>query len=102
MGLDRLPAMASIGLLTLHLRIHHAQSLKDKRQVVRSLKDRLRGRFNVSVSELDYQDVWNRSLIGVVTVSQTEAHVRGVLEQVEREASNLLADFLDSAEMEFF
>ncbi len=42
-----------IAFLTLELRIEHAQSLKDKRQVVRSLKDRLRAHFNVAVAELD-------------------------------------------------
>jgi hypothetical protein len=94
--------MASIGLLTLHLHIEHAQSLKDKRQVLRTLKDRLRKRFNVSVAELDFQDSWQSSLIGVVTVSASELFARQVLESVEREASRLLAANLSAVEMEFF
>jgi hypothetical protein len=94
--------MASIGLLTLHLHIEHAQSLKDKRQVLRALKDRLRKRFNVSVAELDFQDSWQSSLIGVVTVSASEPFARQVLEGVEREASRLLAADLSAVEMEFF
>jgi uncharacterized protein YlxP (DUF503 family) len=94
--------MASIGLLTLHLHIEHAQSLKDKRQVLRALKDRLRKRFNVSVAELDFQDSWQSSLIGVVTVSASEPFARKVLEGVEREASRLLAADLSAVEMEFF
>ncbi len=93
--------MASIGLLTLHLHIEHAQSLKDKRQVLRALKDRLRKRFNVSVAELDFQDSWQHSLIGVVTVSANEPFARQVLEGVEREASRLLAADLTAVEMEF-
>ena len=93
--------MASIGLLTLHLHIQHAHSLKDKRQVVRSLKDHLRKRFNVSVAELDFQDHWQLSLIGVVTVSGSQSFARQVLESVEREASRLLAADLNSVEMEF-
>jgi uncharacterized protein YlxP (DUF503 family) len=48
-----------IAFLTLELHIEAAQSLKDKRQVVRSLKDRLRGGFNVSVAELDPGNLWN-------------------------------------------
>ena len=93
--------MASIGLLTLHLQIQHSQSLKDKRQVLRTLKDRLRKRFNVSVAELDFQDSWQLSLIGVVTISSSEPYARQVLESVEREASRLLAADLTSVEMEF-
>ena len=58
-----------VGLLTLELHIPDAQSLKDKRQVLRSLKDKLRREFNVAVAELDHQDVWQRSVVGVVTLS---------------------------------
>ena len=58
-----------IGLLTLEIHIPDARSLKDKRQVLRSLKDRLRGHFNVAVAELDHQDVWQRALVGVVSLS---------------------------------
>ena len=55
-----------VGLLTLELHIPDAQSLKDKRQVLRSLKDRLRRDFNVAVAELEHQDTWQRSVVGVV------------------------------------
>ena len=49
-----------IGLLTLEIHISDARSLKDKRQVLRSLKDRLRAHFNVAVSELEHQEAWQR------------------------------------------
>ena len=49
-----------VATLTLELAIEHAQSLKDRRQAVRSLKDKLRHGFNVSVAELDEAPVWNR------------------------------------------
>src|SRR5258708_39485280 len=64
-----------VGLLTLELHIPDAHSLKDKRQIVRSLKDRLRRHFNVAVAEMEYQEVWQRSIIGVVTLSTAEQHV---------------------------
>ena len=54
-----------IATLTLELAIEHAQSLKDRRQAVRSLKDKLRHGFNVSVAELDDAMVWNLSLIHI-------------------------------------
>jgi len=79
-----------VGLLTLELHIPDAQSLKDKRQIVRSLKDRLRGRFNVAVAELDHQDTWQRSIVGVVTLSNEESHVEESLQHILAEADRLL------------
>ena len=83
-----------IGLLTLELHIPDAQSLKDKRQVVRSLKDKLRVKFNVAVAELDHQEAWQRSVIGVVTLSNEEKHLREVLQKVLDEADSILGSFL--------
>jgi uncharacterized protein YlxP (DUF503 family) len=79
-----------VGLLTLELYIPEAHSLKDKRQVVRSLKDRLRKRFNVAVAEMEYQEVWQRAIIGVVTLSTAEQHVEESLQLVLAEAYRLL------------
>ena len=77
-----------IGLLTLEIYIPEAHSLKDKRQVLRSLKDRLRGKFNVAVAELEGQDSWQRSVVGVVSLSNNAGHLeqslRTVLEESER------------------
>ena len=83
-----------VGLLTLELHIPDAQSLKDKRQVVRGLKDRLRRHFNVAVAELEYQDVWSRAIIGVVTLSNAEQHVEESLQLVLEDASRQLGRML--------
>jgi len=83
-----------VGLLTLELHIPDAQSLKDKRQVVRSLKDRLRRHFNVAVAELEYQEVWSRAIIGVVTLSNAEQHVEESLQLVLEDASRQLGRML--------
>jgi uncharacterized protein len=83
-----------VGLLTLELHIPDAHSLKDKRQIVRSLKDRLRRHFNVAVAEMEYQEVWQRSIIGVVTLSTAEQHVEESLQLVLREADRLLGPVL--------
>jgi uncharacterized protein YlxP (DUF503 family) len=83
-----------VGLLTLELHIPHAHSLKDKRQIVRSLKDRLRRHFNVAVAEMEYQDMWQRSIIGVVTLSAAEQHVVESLQLVLKEADRLLGPVL--------
>ena len=78
-----------VAFLTLELRIEAAHSLKDKRQVVRSLKDRLRASFNVSVAELDSTDLWQRATIGVVSVSNSRDYLRGLMENVERSATKI-------------
>ncbi|MDR7072184.1 DUF503 domain-containing protein [Fictibacillus barbaricus] len=58
-----------IGLLTVEVFIYDAQSLKDKRSVVQKAVNRLRQRLNLSVSETDFQDLWQRAEISMVTVS---------------------------------
>ena len=83
-----------VGLLTLELHIPQAQSLKDKRQIVRSLKDKLRGHFNVAVSELEYHDTWQRSVIGIVTLSNEQQHVEESLQKVFAEADRILGPVL--------
>jgi uncharacterized protein len=89
-----------VGLLTLELHIEHAQSLKDKRQVLRSLKDRLRAKFNVAVAELEYHDTWQHSVVGIVTISNEEHHVEESLQQVLAEADNILGPLLISHTVE--
>ena len=86
----------SVGLLTLELHLAEAQSLKDKRQVLRSLKDRLRANFNVAVAELDYEDSWQRSVVGVVTLSNEDRHVEQALQKVLAEADRILGPTLVS------
>jgi len=83
-----------VGLLTLELHIPDAQSLKDKRQVLRSLKDKLRREFNVAVAELEHQETWQRSVVGIVTLSNEEKHVKEVLQKALDEADRILGSFL--------
>lgn len=93
--------MPSIGVLTLELRIEVAHSLKDKRHVVKGLKDRLRSRFNVAVAEIDHQDLWQRATISAVTVSADHQHAEVVLQAVEREAAAILGGALVSTTVEW-
>lgn len=89
-----------VGLLTLDIHLTDAHSLKDKRQVLRSLKDRLRAHFNVAVAELDHMDLWQRSLIGVVSLSNDERHLGESLQAVLAESERLLGRDLVSHEVE--
>jgi uncharacterized protein YlxP (DUF503 family) len=89
-----------IAYLTMELRIEGAHSLKDKRQVVRSLKDRLRNSFNISIAEIDVTDLWQRATLGVVSISGSRDYLEGLMRNVEqaaaRQANNLGAEVVDS------
>jgi uncharacterized protein YlxP (DUF503 family) len=85
------------GLLTMELRLAENHSLKGKRQVVKSLKERLRSRFNISVAELEPLDSWQKAILAVTTVSKDGKMVESVLNK----ALNLveeahLAEVVDS------
>lgn len=89
-----------VAQLTLEIRIEHAQSLKDRRQVVRSLKDQLRQGFNVSVAEMDEAVTWQSATIGVAAVSRSRDYLHGLMEEAERAArrmtNELGAELVDS------
>jgi len=71
-----------VGVLQVELELNRAQSLKDKRQVVKSILARTRATFNVSAAEVDGQDKWQRAVVGFSAVSNDAAHVRGLLQKV--------------------
>jgi uncharacterized protein len=93
--------MPAVGVITFELRLDESHSLKDKRHFVKSLKDRLRAKFNVAVAEIDYQDLWQRALIACVTVSPEQGHAEQVLQAVEKEAASLLGPLLVGATVEW-
>jgi uncharacterized protein len=66
------------------LRVPGCASLKAKRHVVKSLTAGLRSRFNVSVAEVDYHDLWQRAAIAVAAVDREQHHARKVMHEVER------------------
>jgi uncharacterized protein YlxP (DUF503 family) len=79
-----------IGLLTLEIHLPEAHSLKDKRQVLRSLKDRLRKKFNVAVAEMEHQDLWQRFTVGIVTLADQAGFVEHALQGVLEDSESLL------------
>ena len=70
-----------VGLCTVELFLPESQSLKDKRQVLLSLKDRLRERFNLSIAEVDGQDLWQKAVLGLACVANEGRYVNQVLDQ---------------------
>jgi hypothetical protein len=79
-----------VAQLTFEIRIEHAQSLKDRRQVVRSLKDQLRQGFNISVAELDEAIAWNSATIGIVAISRSRDYLHGLMLEIERATRRIL------------
>ena len=70
-----------VGLCTVELFLPESQSLKDKRQVLLSLKDRLREKFNLSVAEIHGQDLWQKAVLGLACVANEGRYVNRVLDQ---------------------
>lgn len=93
--------MAAVGLLTLELRLEDAHSLKDKRRVVKGLKDRLRRRFNVSVAEVDDLELWNSAVLAVAAVSKDRLYAGQLLEAVESDAAGVVGAALTGAAIEW-
>ncbi len=93
--------MASIGILTLEIHVESSHSLKEKRHVIKSLKDRLRQRFNVSVAEVDHLDSWQASVVVAVTVSNDRVRAEQILQAVEAHAESLLGGDLTGTGIEW-
>jgi uncharacterized protein YlxP (DUF503 family) len=81
--------MLRIGVLQFSLHIHHAQSLKDKRRVVKSFKDRTRQRFNVSIAEIDDLDDHNTATLGVTMAGADPRYINGALDKLLQVIENL-------------
>ena len=79
-----------IGKLTLEITIPHAQSLKDRRQVVRSLKDKLRHAFNLSIAEMNEgATLWNQATVEVAVISSSNHLLTQHLESIDRAAHRI-------------
>ena len=71
-----------IGACTLNLRIYESYSLKDKRKVLKSIIERIKSRFNVSIAEIDLNNQWQSAVVGFVCVTNETSHANQVLSKV--------------------
>jgi uncharacterized protein YlxP (DUF503 family) len=90
-----------IAYCTLELYLPYAQSLKEKRMVLRKAQDRLRARSNFSISEIDYQDLWQRAKLAAVTVGPDNSVLEKVTQEFVREAEHILEDLLIDCQVSF-
>lgn len=73
-----------VGLITWELHLDGCRSLKEKRHVLKSLKDRLHNRFNVSAAETAHHDLWQRAELTACVVSNERGHAQSVLQEADR------------------
>jgi hypothetical protein len=77
-----------VGILTIEIHISEAHSLKEKRFILRSLKDRIRNKFNVSISEIDANDLWQRCVLGVACIANETKIINQTLDRVKNTILN--------------
>jgi len=90
----------TVGLLRIELHIPGAHSLKEKRMVLRRIKDRVK-KFNVAVSEVEHQDLWQRAELAVVTVSADQRHADRELAAVADEIDRVEPGLITRTDVEF-
>ena len=90
-----------IGLLTIELYFPDSHSLKEKRMVVKAIKDRLRSRFNAAVAEIGYQDLWQRALLAAVSISAERRILETLLEAMARDVEQRHPSDLVQVAIEF-
>lgn len=90
----------TIASLMLEIFIPGSQSLKDKRRVVRSIKDRLRSHHNVAVAEVDHQDTHQRATLGIVSIATGREQIEQLFESIRLEVERNLPGHLVQAEIE--
>jgi uncharacterized protein YlxP (DUF503 family) len=81
-----------VAVLTLQLRIEHARSLKDRRQVVRSLKEQLAHGFNISIAELDGAVTWQSATLGIAAISGSRDYLAGQMLTLEAAATRMTGE----------
>lgn len=91
-----------IGYLSLEIYLPYSHSLKEKRKRLSAIKDRLRKKYNVALAELDYQDKWQRSKLGVVTLNNQKTMVEKLFQRILAEAESLIDGEIIKSEIHFF
>lgn len=91
----------TVGLCIVQIHLPAVGSLKEKRQVLRSLKDRLREHYNVSVAEIDHQDLWQRATLGIVSIASARAPLEQTFASIQGDVERRLPGDILSCEVEY-
>lgn len=90
-----------VGICTLGIFLPCSESLKDKRRVLKSLKDRLRSRHNISLAEIDFQDLWQRSVLGIASISSSRTSLEQLFQDIRREIEDQIPGEIVEQEIEY-
>jgi uncharacterized protein YlxP (DUF503 family) len=90
-----------VAILRVSISIPHADSLKDKRRVLKSIKDKVRNGFNVSVAEIGDQDIWRNAQLGIAVISEDSSYANGVLSRIQDLLRGRSDAILTDCEMEW-
>ena len=91
----------NVALCVIQIHLPAVSSLKEKRQVLRSLKDGLRGHYNVSVAEIDHQDLWQRATLGIVGIASARLPLEQTFSSIQGEVERKVPGEILSCEIEF-
>jgi len=91
-----------IGVVKIQLHLPGAGSLKDKRKIILSLKDKIRGKFNVSIAELEDNDLWQRCTMGMAIISNDTAFANAVLSKAIDLVNNHAEAIVTDIKMEWY
>ncbi|MCI4445408.1 MAG: DUF503 domain-containing protein [Candidatus Aminicenantes bacterium] len=96
------PRKMIVGVLTLEFFLEYSHSLKEKRRFINSFTDRVQHRYNVSISEVGFQESWQRTKIAVAAVNSQQSIVQQVLERILEEAHNYSEATLSDHQLTFY
>lgn len=90
-----------VGICTIAIHLPGSHSLKDKRRVLRSVKDRLRSKHNISIAEVEDQDLWQRATLGITAVSNARVPLERLFEAIQSEIRGQIPGEILDIEIEF-
>lgn len=91
-----------VGLLTLDIHLPYSHSLKEKRKRLLRIKDRLKNKYNVAFAELDFQDKWQRTRIGIVTLNSQKKIIEQMFQKITLEFQELIDGEILSRDIHFY
>ena len=91
----------NVALCIIQIHLPAVGSLKEKRQTLRSLKDRLREHYNVSVAEIDHQDLWQRATLGIVGIAAARVPLEQTFSSIQSEVERKVPGEILSCDLEF-
>jgi len=91
-----------VGLLILDIHLPYSHSLKEKRKRMLRFKDRLKNKYNVAFAELDFQDKWQRTRIGMVTLSSQKKIIEQMFQKITLEFQELIDGEILSQDIHFY